>query len=169
MGESIHKRLERVRKPHVHITYDVEIGDAREVKELPFVMGVMGDFSGNPLTPLAPLTDRKFIQIDRDNFNEVMARIAPELNIRVENTMLDDGSELALQLKFKSMDDLEPVNLINQVEPLRKIFETRNKLNELLMYADQSRDLENAMNEVLKNSEAQGTAAPQSEPKKEGE
>ena len=85
--ESVHKKLERVRKPRVHITYEVEIGDAQEVKELPFVVGVMGDFSGDPTQPLRPLRDRKFTQIDRDNFNEVMASMNPGLNFRVENTL----------------------------------------------------------------------------------
>ena len=92
--ESVHKKLERVRKPRVHITYEVEIGDAQEVKELPFVVGVLGDFSGDPTEPLQPLKDRKFVQIDRDNFNEVMARMTPGLNLRVENTLKGDGTEI---------------------------------------------------------------------------
>src|SRR5579862_2579044 len=119
-SESTQKKLERVRKPRVHITYDVEVGDATVKKELPFIVGVLGDFSGNPTAPLKPLKDRKFVPIDRDNFNEVMARMTPGLNMRVENTLKGDGSELPVSLKFESMDDFAPANVVNQVEPLRK-------------------------------------------------
>ena len=105
-SESTQKKLDRVRKPRVHITYDVETEGAQVTKELPFVVGVLGDFSGNPTEPLKPLKDRKFIQIDRDNFNDVMARMTPGLNLKVENTLADDGSELALQLKFSGIEDL---------------------------------------------------------------
>jgi type VI secretion system protein ImpB len=153
MAESLQHKLDRVRKPRVHITYDVEIGDAMEKRELPFVVGVLGDFSGNPSQPLKPLRDRKFIQIDRDNFNEVMARMAPEANFRVENTLADDGSELAVQLRFQSMDDFEPANVARQVEPLRKLLETRNKLRDLLTKVDLSQDLENVLEEVLESTD----------------
>src|SRR6516164_7939368 len=110
VSSSIHDKLERVRKPRVHITYQVETEGAEVIKELPFVVGVLGDFSGNPTAPLKPLKDRKFIQIDRDNFNEVMARMTPGLNLRVQNTLKNDGSELPVQLKFESMEDFEPAN-----------------------------------------------------------
>src|SRR5947209_1673898 len=100
---SIHNKLERVRKPRVHIKYEVHTGDATVEKELPFVVGVLGDFSGNPTTPLKPLKDRNFIQIDRDNFNEVMARMTPGVNLKVENTLKGDGSEMGVQLKFNSI------------------------------------------------------------------
>lgn len=152
-SESIHKKLARVRKPHVHITYEVETGGAMEKKELPFVMGILGDFSGNPTQPLKSLADRKFIAIDRDNFDEVMAKMTPGLNIRVENTIADDGSELALQLKFNSMEDFEPAKIVDQVDPLRKILETRNKLRDLLSCVDRSEKLENVLEDVLKNTE----------------
>jgi len=150
---SIHKKLERVRKPRVHITYDVETGGAAVKKELPFVVGVMGDFSGNPTTALKPLKDRKFVQIDRDNFNEVMAKIAPELNMKVQNTLSKDGGEMAATLKFNSMDDFDPARIVEQVEPLKKLLETRNKLNDLLSKADRSEKLETILEDVLKNSE----------------
>ncbi|HYT88629.1 MAG TPA: type VI secretion system contractile sheath small subunit, partial [Gemmataceae bacterium] len=101
---SIHDKLDRVRKPRVQITYKVETEGAEVEKELPFVVGVMGDFSGNPTQPLKPLKDRKFIQIDRDNFNDVMSRMTPGLNLRVKNALKDDGSELGVQLKFGNMD-----------------------------------------------------------------
>ena len=150
---AVHKKLERVRKPRVHITYDVETGGAAVKKELPFVVGVLGDFSGNPTTPLKPLKDRKFTQIDRDNFNDVMSKIAPELNMKVQNTLAGDGSEMAVSLKFNSMEDFEPGRVIQQVEPLRKLLETRNKLNDLLSKADRSEELEGLLEDVLKNSE----------------
>ena len=105
---SIHDKLDRVRKPRVHITYQVETEGAVVEKELPFVVGVVGDFSGNPTAPLKPLKDRKFIQIDRDNFNDIMARMTPGVNLKVENTLAGDGSEMAVNLKFKSIEDFEP-------------------------------------------------------------
>jgi len=149
---AVHKKLERVRKPRVHITYDVETGGAAVKKELPFVVGVMGDFSGNPTQPLKPLKDRKFTQIDRDNFNDILSKIAPELNMKVENTLSKDGGEMAVSLKFNSMEDFEPGRIVEQVEPLKKLLETRNKLNDLLSKADRSEELEGLLEDVLKNS-----------------
>jgi len=153
VSSSIHDKLERVRKPRVHITYQVETEGAVVEKELPFVMGVLGDFSGNPTTPLKPLKDRKFIQIDRDNFNDVMARMTPGLNLKVENTLANDGSQMAVNLKFNAMDDFEPGKIVNQVEPLKKLLETRDKLRDLLTKVDRSEDLENVLEKVLQNSE----------------
>lgn len=153
MGASIHKKLERVRKPRVHITYEVETNGAMVVKELPFVMGVLGDFSGNPTKPLAGLKDRKFIQIDRDNFNDVMARMTPGLNMKVENTLAADGSEMAVNLQFNSMDDFSPAAVANQVTPLKNLLETRDKLRDLLTKVDKSDGLEGVLENVLKNDE----------------
>jgi type VI secretion system protein ImpB len=149
MAESYQKKLNRVRKPRVHITYDVETGGAMEKKELPFVVGVMGDFSGNPAEKLEPLKDRKFIQIDRDNFNDVMKRLRPELNMRVENTLADDGSEMAVQMKFNSMDDFSPAQVARKVEPLRKLLETRDNLRDLLTKIDRSDELETLLEQVI--------------------
>lgn len=153
MGASIHKKLGRVRPPRVHITYDVHIGDAMVKRELPFVVGVLGDFTGDPTKPLDPLAKRKFITIDRDNFNEVLARMAPGLNMRVENTLKGDGSEMAVQLKFNSLEDFEPGRIVEQVEPLRKLLETRNKLRDLLTNVDKSDRLEPELEEILRNTE----------------
>jgi len=150
---SIHDKLERVRKPRVHITYQVETEDAQLEKELPFVVGVLGDFSGNPTEPLKPLKDRKFIQIDRDNINEVMARMTPGLNLKVENTLKGDGSEMAVQLKFNSMEDFAPDAVVQQVEPLRQMQETREKLRDLLTKVDRSEDLEGHLERILKNAD----------------
>lgn len=153
MSESIHDKLKRVRKPRVHITYEVETEGAVVVKELPFVVGVVGDFSGNPTEPLKPLKDRKFIQIDRDNFNDVMKRMTPGLNMRVENTLKGDGSEMAVQLKFNSLDDFDPANVVKQVEPLRRLLETRDKLRDLAAKVDRSEDLERVLENVLQNTQ----------------
>src|SRR5262249_30792783 len=132
MGASIHDKLARVRTPRVHISYQVETEGAQVEKELPFVVGVLGDFSGSPTEPLKPLKDRKFVQIDRDNFNDILARMTPGLNLKVENTLKDDGSDISVQLKFSSMEDFEPAKIVSQVEPLRKLLETRDKLRDLL-------------------------------------
>ncbi len=153
MGESIHDKLKRVRKPRVHITYEVETEGAVAEKELPFIVGVLGDFSGNPTEPLKPLKDRKFVQIDRDNFNDVMARMTPGLNLKVDNTLKGDGSQMGVQLQFKSLDDFEPANVVKQVEPLRKLLETRDKLRDLLTKVDRSADLENVLEQVLQNTD----------------
>ena len=173
-SESIHKKLERVRKPHVHITYEVFTDGAREVKELPFVMGVLGDFSGNPTKPLKSLQQRNFVPIDRDNFNEIMAKMNPGLEFRVENTMQPETkSEINVTLKFNSMDDFEPANIVSQVEPLQKILDARNKLRDLQTYVDRLPGLEGVLEEVLKNTEriqavAEKLPGAAEEPKKEG-
>ena len=150
---SIHDKLGRVRKPRVHITYQVETEGAEVEKELPFIVGVLGDFSGNPTAPLKPLKERKFIQIDRDNFNDVMARMTPGVNLKVENTLKGDGSEMAVQLKFRSIEDFEPGRVVQQIEPLKKLLETRDKLRDLLTKVDRSEDLENILERVLQNTE----------------
>lgn len=154
MAESIHDKLKRVRKPRVHITYDLETNGAIEEKEIPFVMGVMGDYSGDNADSKKALKERKFAQIDRDNFNEAMSKINPKLQMKVENTLADDGSEMGVELDFKSMEDFEPHRLVEQVEPLKKLLETRNKLRDLLTKADRSEDLEKILEDVLSNTEA---------------
>ena len=151
---SIHKKLERVRKPRVHLMYEVETGGAAVKRELPFVVGVLGDFSGNPSEALKPLRDRKFVQIDRDNFNEVMASMTPELNFRVDNTLAGDGSELAVGLKFNAIEDFEPAKVGEQVEPLKKMLDTRNRLSDLIAKADRSSDLEGLLEDALQDPAA---------------
>mgnify|MGYP001080596620 CR=1 FL=1 len=153
MAESIHEKLKRVRPPRVHITYDVETEGAVIQKELPFVVGVIGDFSGNPTAPLQPLKNRKFVQIDRDNFNEVMARMTPGLNMRVENTLKGDGSEMSVQLKFNGIEDFDPASVVAQVEPLRRLLETRNRLRDLATKVDRSDKLESLLEQILSNDE----------------
>ena len=153
MPESVHGKLSRVRKPRVHITYDVETEGATVVKELPFVVGVMGDFSGNPTEPLKPLKDRKFVSIDRDSFDEVMKRMTPGVEMKVENTLAGDGSEMAVKLKFSSIEDFEPAKIVEQVEPLRKLLDTRNRLRELLSAVDRADGLEGELEKLLQDAE----------------
>ena len=153
MPESVHGKLSRVRKPRVHITYEVETEGATVVKDLPFVVGVMGDFSGHPTEPLKPLKDHKFVSIDRDSFNDVMKRMTPGVEMRVANTMADDGSEMAVKLKFSSMEDFEPAKIVEQVEPLRKLLDTRNRLRELMSAVDRADGLEGELEKLLKDSE----------------
>lgn len=154
MAESIHDKLKRVRKPRVHITYDVETNGAVQEKEIPFVMGVMGDYSGDNTETKKALKDRKFSQIDRDNFNEVMGNISPQLNMKVENTLESDGSEMSVNLDFNKMEDFEPQNIVEKVDPLKKLMETRNKLRDLLTKADRSDDLEALLEDVLSSTDA---------------
>ncbi|UPY37729.1 type VI secretion system contractile sheath small subunit [Sediminicoccus sp. KRV36] len=148
---SVHDKLNRVRKPRVHITYDVETEGAAIERELPFIVGVMGDFAGDPSEPLKPLAERKFTQIDRDNFNDVMARVAPGLNMKVENTLAGDGSEMGVNLKFRSMDDFEPAKVAEQVPALKALLETRSKLRDLMSKVDNSEKLEELLDEVLQD------------------
>jgi type VI secretion system protein ImpB len=151
MSGSVHSKLNRVRKPRVHISYEVETDGAQIERELPFVVGVMGDFSGDPTQPLKPIADRKFASIDRDNFNDVMARMAPGLNLKVDNKLADDGSVMAVNLKFNSMDDFDPARVVDQVPALRSLLETRNKLRDLMSKADRSDELEGLLEKVLQN------------------
>ncbi len=151
MSASVHDKLNRVRKPRVHISYEVETEGAQIQRELPFVVGVMGDFSGDPTQPLRPLAERKFTQIDRDNFNDVMARMAPGLNLKVENTLAGDGSDMSVNLKFNSMDDFEPAKVAAQVPALQALMETRNKLRDLMSKVDRSDELESLLEKVLQN------------------
>lgn len=155
MSESVHEKLKRVRKPRVHITYDVEKEGGVEQKELPFVVGVLGDFGQGSGTAKA-FKDRKFISIDRDNFNDVMSRMSPELSLKVNNTLKGDGSELPVQLKFKSMADFEPANVAKQIAPLKDLLETREKLRELQTRVDLSDKLENQLEDILTNTEQLG-------------
>lgn len=154
MAESIHDKLKRVRKPRVHITYEVETNGALDKKEIPFVMGVMGDYSGDNVDTKKQLKDRKFSQIDRDNFNEVMSNVSPQLAMKVENTLAGDGSEMAVALDFKTMEDFEPHKVVERVEPLKKLLDTRNKLRDLLTKADRSDVLESVLEKILSDSEA---------------
>lgn len=154
MSDSIHDKLKRVRKPRVHITYDLETNGAIVEKEIPFVMGVMGDYSGDNADAKKTLKERKFSQIDRDNFNDIMSKVNPQLRMKVENMLEGDGSEMSVNLDFKNMEDFEPHKIVEQIEPLKKLMETRNKLRDLLTKADRSEDLETILEDVLSNTTA---------------
>lgn len=152
MADSVHDKLKRVRKPRVHITYDVETEGAQEVKELPFVVGVMGDFSGDSAIAKKALKERKFIDLKKDKFDQVMAKIEPGVKMKVENTLEKNGKEFEVNLKFRSMDDFEPEKVVEQVEPLRRLMETRNRLRDLMAKADGSEQLEGLLEQILQDS-----------------
>jgi type VI secretion system protein ImpB len=151
--ESTQHKLDRVRSPRVHITYDVEIGDAIEMKELPFVMGVLADLSGKPDEPLPRLRDRKFVEIDRDNFNEVMKGMKPRLAFRVDNQLTDDDTKLGVELRFQNIDDFSPERVAEQVEPLKKLIEIRQQLKGLLAKTDGNDRLAERLQEIINNTE----------------
>lgn len=153
--ESIQQKISRVRPPRVHITYDVEVGGALEMKELPFVIGVLGDFSGQPEEPLPRLRDRKFVEIDRDNFDEALAGMKPHLALRVDNKLADDDSKLSVDLRFKELADFEPDQLVQQVEPLRRLVELRQNLSDLLAKTDGNDKLGDLLHDVLQNTDKQ--------------
>jgi type VI secretion system protein ImpB len=148
---SVHDKLKRVRKPRVHITYDVETEGAQEVKELPFVVGVLGDFSGDSEVPKRSMKDRKFVDLKKDKFDQVMARIEPAVKMKVENTLEKNGKEFEVNLKFRSMEDFEPERIVEQIEPLRKLMETRSQLRDLMAKADGSEKLEGLLEQILQD------------------
>ncbi len=153
--ESINKKLERVRPPRVQITYDVEVGNAIELKELPFVMGVLGDFTGQPEEPLARLKDRKFVEVSLDNFDSVLASMKPHLSYFVENKLSEDpdAGRIGVNLHFQSMDDFEPENVARQVKPLREMLELRTKLADLRGSLQGNEKLDDILLETVKNED----------------
>ena len=151
--ESTQHKLDRVRAPRVQLTYDVEVGDAIEKKELPFVTGVIGDFSGQPADPLAKLKERKFVNVDKDNFDDVLKGMKPRVQMQVDNRLQGDGSKVAVELNFRSMEDFSPENVANQVEPLRKLLEARRKLADLRNKMAGNDKFEELLNEVLQNTD----------------
>ncbi len=153
--ESTQHKIDRIRPPRVQITYDVEVGGAIELKELPFVVGVMGDFVGKPVEALPVLKNRKFVEIDRDNFDQVLAGMAPRLAYTTDNKLQEDGSKIGVELKFKSIDDFTPDNVVQQVEPLRKLVEARQKLSDLLSKMDGNDKLETILNDVIADASKQ--------------
>jgi type VI secretion system protein ImpB len=152
--ESTQHKLDRIRRPRVHLTYDVEVGGAIQKKELPFVVGVLADLSGKPQEPLPRLKDRKFIDIDRDNFNKVLAGMKPRLAFQVENRLQEDGSKMGVELKFSHISDFEPEQVVRQVEPLRKLLEAREKLSNLVSKMDGNEKLEQLLQDVVNNTDA---------------
>jgi type VI secretion system protein ImpB len=157
MGESTQKKLSRIRPPRVQITYDLETGGAIEMKELPLVVGILADLAGQPENPLPPVKARKFVDIDRDNVNEVLASIGPRLSFTVPNRLREDGGNLPVELRFRKLDDFRPEALVQQVEPLKQLFLARQRLNDLLAKLDGNDDLDALLQDVATNTDSQQT------------
>jgi type VI secretion system protein ImpB len=151
--ESTQKRIARDRAPRVQINYDVEIGDAIETKELPFVLGVLGDYTGHTKEPLPKLKERKFVQIDGESFDDVMKGMAPCLVLRVDNKLKNDDSEMAVELNFHKMEDFEPAQVVQQVEPLRRLLEARTRLSDLRGKLAGNDKLEDLLEKIVHDTE----------------
>ena len=156
--ESVHKKLERVRPPRVHVTYDVEVGDAIEVKELPFVMGVLADLSGQPTEPLPRLKERRFVEVTPDNFDSVLESMRPHTAFSVENKLSDnpDAGQLKVDLNFRSLDDFEPEQVARQVKPLKELLDLRTKLSDLRGTLQTNEKLDQVLMEAIGNTEKLG-------------
>ncbi|MBV9158248.1 MAG: type VI secretion system contractile sheath small subunit [Acidobacteriaceae bacterium] len=153
--ESIQKKLTRVRPPRVQISYDVEIGDAIQLKELPFVMGVMGDFTGQPTEPLPRLKDRRFVDVNPDNFDSVLESMRPHLAFSVENKLSEDpnAGDLKVDLNFRSLEDFEPEQVARQVRPLRELLDLRGKLSDLRGTLQTNEKLDQVLMDAVSNTE----------------
>jgi type VI secretion system protein ImpB len=151
--ESLQKKVGRVRPPRVQITYDVQVGDAIEKRDLPFVVGVLADLSGQPDQPLPAIAKRKFVQVDRDNINDVMKKIGPRLAFKVPNRLSEDDTKLNVELRFQTMDDFQPAKIAEQITPLRKLLELRNSLANLRASLIGNEKLENLLQEVIQNQD----------------
>ena len=151
-GDSVQKRLNKVRPPRVQMTYDVEIGDAIENKELPFVLGVIGDYGGNSEKEQKRLKDRRFVNVDNDNFDEVLAGVEPVAQFQAPNTLTGEGS-LRVELRFRKMEDFRPESVVRQVEPLARLLEARSKLADLRNKLAGNDKLEDILTDVLQNTD----------------
>ena len=150
--ESVFKKKGRVRPPRVHIEYEVELGGAQVMKEIPFVMGVMSDLSGQPKQALPKLSERKFVEIDRDNFDDVLKSTKPRLAFRVDNKLQDEGSELSVEMNFEKLADFNPENVVKQVQPMNDLLEVRNKLKDLLSRTEGNDRLEELLGSIVENT-----------------
>jgi type VI secretion system protein ImpB len=151
MAESRQHTIDRVRKPRVHITYDVEVGSAIEKKELPFVVAVLADLSGQPESPLPSIKNRKFVEIDRDNFGEIMSIISPRLVIRVANRLSDENPETSIELTFSDMADFQPQRLAQNVPTIKTLYNKRNSFKNLIAKMDGNDKLEALLSQIMKN------------------
>jgi len=153
--ESVQKKLQRVRPPRVQITYDVEIGDAIQLKELPFVLGVLGDFTGMPAEQLARLKDRRFVEVTGDNFDSVLESMKPHVAFSVDNKLSEDSdaAQLKVDLNFKSLEDFEPEQVARQVKPLRELLDLRSKLNDLRGNLQTNEKLDELLVDAVSNTE----------------
>lgn len=151
--ESTQHTLDRVRPPRVQITYDVEIGDAIEMKELPFVVGVMADLAGNKPHDQGKLKDRKFVEIDRDNFDDVLRSIKPRAVLQVDDKLSGEDNKFNIELNFEKVEDFDPVNVVNQVKPLKELLDARKKLSDLISKLDGNDDLDDLLQKVVKETD----------------
>ena len=151
--DSVQKKLAKVRAPRVHLTYDVEVGDSIETKEIPFVVGVLGEFSGDSVLEQPRLKDKKFVEVDLDTFDEVMSGLAPRATFRVSNDLSDKSGEFAVDLAFNRIDDFRPEAVAAQIEPLKQLVQARDRLADLRNKISANEKLEDLLDEVLKNTE----------------
>jgi type VI secretion system protein ImpB len=153
--ESTQTKLSRVRPPRVQISYEVNAGDAIEIKEIPFVMGVLGDFTGQPTEPLEELKKRKFVEVTPDNFDDVLAKMKPHLAFSVENKLSEEenAGKLKVDLNFRSLEDFEPENVARQVPALREMLDMRRKLADLRGSLQTNDALEKELQEIVNNTE----------------
>lgn len=175
MSNSTQHKLSKVRPPRVHITYDVEVGDDVQMKELPLVVGVMSDLAGNSVKPQPKLKDRKFVEIDGENFDDVMASIEPRIQISVDNKLTHDDTKLNMELKFRKMEDFSPLNVVKQIPALNKLYEARSHLVDLLGKLDGNDKLDELLCDIvsktpeLEQIKTATSPAEAGEPVKEGE
>jgi len=153
MMSSLQHKLDRVRRPRVQITYDVETNGALQKVELPFVVGVLADLSGMPKEALKPLKDRQAVFIDRDNFNNVLSKAAPRLALKVQNRLTDEETKIGVELNFKSIEDFEPAKVAEQVGPLKELLAMRHNLTQLLTKLEGNEKLETLLTEVLQSTD----------------
>ncbi len=158
-SDSVQHKLDRVRRPRVQLTYDVETGGAMEKKDIPFVVGVLADLSAQPKDALKPMKERKFVPIDRDNFNEVLSKATPRLAMKVPNRLTGEEGQLPVELNFERMDDFEPCQVASQIPALKEILDIRGRLSELLGRMEGNDKLDELLSEVLSNSEHASTLA----------
>jgi type VI secretion system protein ImpB len=152
-SESQQHKLDRVRRPRVQITYDVETNGAMQKVELPFVVGVLADLSGAPKEPLKPLKERKVVQIDRDNFNDVLAKATPRVAMKVQNKLTSEDTKLAVELNFKNIEDFEPAKVAEQIPALKELMDMRSRLTQLMSKMEGNDKLEALLAEVMSNTE----------------
>ncbi|MDU9389020.1 type VI secretion system contractile sheath small subunit [Pseudomonas japonica] len=152
MEESIQHKLDRVRPPRVQITYDVETGNAIEKKELPLVVGILADLSGSQANA-AKLAERRFVEIDSDNFDKVLDSISPSVTVNVKNTLSNDGKTLSAKLEFNKIEDFDPINVVKKVDSLKVLFEARERLRDLLTKLDGNDKLDELLKEVLASAD----------------
>jgi type VI secretion system protein ImpB len=153
--QSTQHKLDRVRPPRVQITYDVETGGAIEIKELPFVVGVLGDFTGSPEQPLPKLKERRFVEVTPDNFDSVLESMKPHLSFAVENKLSEDpnSGQLKVDLRFKSLEDFEPEQVARQVKPLKELLDLRTRLNDLKGTLQTNEKLDEALLQAVSQTE----------------